>query len=150
MTTQANHAGVAKLWLLNLVGNAAALAAWYFWLLLPDAHGWQVAGSGLLAVIVIFFRWCGCVPERSPTSELQSFANTRPSGARSVTRRHIVALALWAVLVSGGRVVLSLAAPVSRRSSASGSGRSCHASCVLAAPVKSSHAADWLFCCCFG
>ena len=27
----------------------------YFWLLLPDAHGWQVAASGLLALVVIFF-----------------------------------------------------------------------------------------------
>jgi hypothetical protein len=51
MTT--NHAGVAKLWLLNLVANAAVLAVWYFWLLIPDAHGWQVAGSALLAIIVV-------------------------------------------------------------------------------------------------
>ena len=46
MTTQANRGGVAKLWLLNFVGNAAAAGGrrtsgcW-----LPDAHGWQVAGS---------------------------------------------------------------------------------------------------------
>ena len=33
MTTQANRAGVLRLWLLNFVGNAAALAAWYVWLL---------------------------------------------------------------------------------------------------------------------
>jgi hypothetical protein len=49
------HSGVAKLWLLNLFGNAALLAALYFWLLLPDAHGWQVVVSGVLALIVIFF-----------------------------------------------------------------------------------------------
>ena len=49
------HSGVAKLWLLNLFGNAALLAACYFWLLLPDAHGWQVAGSGVLALIIISF-----------------------------------------------------------------------------------------------
>ena len=48
------HSGVAKLWLLNLFGNAALLAACYFWLLLPDARGWQVAGSGVWALIVIF------------------------------------------------------------------------------------------------
>jgi len=39
----------------NVAGNAALLAAVYGWLVLPDAHGWQVAFSGLLAVIVIFF-----------------------------------------------------------------------------------------------
>ncbi len=51
----AKHSGVAKLWLLNLIGNALLLAAVYFWLLLPDAHGWQVAASGVLAIIVVFF-----------------------------------------------------------------------------------------------
>jgi hypothetical protein len=51
----AKHSGVAKLWLLNLIGNALLLAAVYFWLLLPDAHGWQVAASGVLAIVVIFF-----------------------------------------------------------------------------------------------
>ena len=53
MTTR--HSGVAKLWLLNLFGNAVLLSAVYLWLVLPDAHGWQVAASGLLALLVIFF-----------------------------------------------------------------------------------------------
>lgn len=53
MTTK--HSGVAKLWLLNLFGNAALVAAVYFLLVLPDAHGWQVAMSGLLALVVLFF-----------------------------------------------------------------------------------------------
>ena len=35
------------------MANAAVLAAAYFWLLIPDARGWQVAGSALLAVIVV-------------------------------------------------------------------------------------------------
>ncbi|HKD83929.1 MAG TPA: hypothetical protein VKB58_04195 [Terriglobales bacterium] len=52
----AKHKGAAMLWLVNLVGNAALIAAVYFWLLLPDAHGWQVAFSGVLALVVIF---CG-------------------------------------------------------------------------------------------
>ena len=43
----ARHRGVAKMWLLNLFGNAALLAALYLWLTLPDAHGWQVAASAL-------------------------------------------------------------------------------------------------------
>ena len=52
-STTTNRTGVVKLWLLNFVANAGLLAVWYFWLLIPDAHGWQVAGSGLLAVIAI-------------------------------------------------------------------------------------------------
>ncbi len=51
----AKHSGVAKLWLLNLFGNAALLAAVYYWLLMPDAHGWQVAVSGAIAIVVVFF-----------------------------------------------------------------------------------------------
>jgi hypothetical protein len=51
--TTTNRTGVTKLWLLNLAANAAVLAVWYFWLLIPDAHGWQVAGSALLAIIVV-------------------------------------------------------------------------------------------------
>jgi hypothetical protein len=51
----AKHSGVGKMWLLNLIGNAALVAAVYGWLVLPDARGWQVAVSGLLALIVIFF-----------------------------------------------------------------------------------------------
>jgi hypothetical protein len=53
--TTTNRAGVMKLWLLNVVANAAVLAALYFWLLIPDARGWQVAGSALLAVTVVAF-----------------------------------------------------------------------------------------------
>jgi len=51
--TITNRTGIAKLWLLNLVANAALLAIWYFWLLIPDAHGWQVAGSAVIAVVVV-------------------------------------------------------------------------------------------------
>ncbi len=92
----AKHSGVAKLWLLNLVGNAALLAAVYFWLLLPDAHGWQVTVSGLAAVVVIFFGvWL----------RAGSFAYFRVAEFRdnaTVWRafrhalRHMVALAIWA------------------------------------------------------
>jgi hypothetical protein len=41
----------AALWLLNLFGNAVLIAAVYFWLLLPDAHGAQVAASAGLALL---------------------------------------------------------------------------------------------------
>ncbi len=53
-----NRRGVLKLWLVNLVGNAAVLGAWYYWLLIPDAHGWQVAWSAVLALLtVVFVLW---------------------------------------------------------------------------------------------
>jgi hypothetical protein len=54
MTTTTNRTGVVKLWLLNIVANAAMLVAWYYWLLIPDARGWQVGTSALLAVVVVF------------------------------------------------------------------------------------------------
>jgi hypothetical protein len=53
MTTAPNRVGIVKLWLLNIVGNAAVLAAAYLWLQIPDARGWQVAASALLAVVVV-------------------------------------------------------------------------------------------------
>jgi hypothetical protein len=96
----AKHSGVANLWLLNLVGNALLLAAAYFWLLLPDAHGWQVAGSGLLAVIVIFFGlWL-----RAGTfayfrvAEFREHATVWRAFRHAV--RHLVALAMWAILLA--------------------------------------------------
>jgi hypothetical protein len=86
----AKHSGVAKMWLLNL------LAAVYFWLLLPDAHGWQVGVSALAAVAVIFFGvWL-----RAGTfayfriAEFRDNATVWRAFRRSV--RHMVALAIWA------------------------------------------------------
>ncbi len=97
MTAKANRGGVARLWLLNFVGNAAALAAWYFRLLVPDAHGWQVAGSVLAAAcIIVLVVWL-----RAGTFAYFRLAEFRDRGAvwrafrHSV--RHLVALALWAV-----------------------------------------------------
>lgn len=52
--TTTNRAGVLKLWVLNFFANAVLLAAAYFWLTIPDAHGWQVAGTLLLAAGVVF------------------------------------------------------------------------------------------------
>lgn len=93
----ARHQGVLKLWLLNLFGNAALIAAVYFWLLLPDAHGWQVAGSAMLALAVIFSGlWL----------RAGSFAYFRVaefSNLATVWRafrhglRHIIGLAMWAL-----------------------------------------------------
>ena len=103
MTTQANRAnrgGVFKLWLLNFVGNAAALAAWYFWLLVPDAHGWQVAASVLAALcIIVLVVWL-----RAGTFAYLRLAEFRDSGAvwRAFRHslRHLVALALWAIVLA--------------------------------------------------
>jgi hypothetical protein len=96
MTTK--HSGVAKLWLLNLVGNAALLAAVYFWLLLPDAHGWQVAGTVLLALVVIFLGlWL-----RTGTFAYFRVAEFRDHAAvwRAFRHalRHMIALLVWALL----------------------------------------------------
>ncbi len=96
----AKHSGVAKLWLLNLAGNAALLAAVYFWLLMPDAHGWQVGGSGLAAVVVIF---CG-VWLRTGTFAYFRVAEFRDNAtvwrAFRHALRHMVALAVWAIFMA--------------------------------------------------
>ena len=96
----AKHNGVAKLWLLNLVGNAALLAAVYFWLLMPDAHGWQVGGSALAAVVVIF---CG-VWLRTGTFAYFRVAEFRDNAtvwrAFRHALRHMVALAVWAAALA--------------------------------------------------
>ncbi len=96
----ARHTGVAKLWLLNLFGNAALLASVYFWLLLPDAHGWQVGASGLLAIVVIFFGlWL-----RTGSFAYFRVAEFREQGSvwRSFRHslRHMIALAIWAILLA--------------------------------------------------
>lgn len=92
----AKHSGVAKLWLLNLFGNAALLAAVYFWLLMPDAHGWQVGVSALAAVAVIFF----AVWLRAGTLAYFRVAEFRDNAtvwlAFRRSMRHMVALAIWA------------------------------------------------------
>jgi hypothetical protein len=99
MKMHANPAGTAKLWLLNFIGNAAALAAWYFWLLIPDAHGWQVAGSALLAVCVIFM----VVWLRAGTLTYFRLAQFRDGAAiwPSLRRglQHVIALALCAAVL---------------------------------------------------
>jgi hypothetical protein len=100
MTMLANRGGVVRLWLLNIVGNAAALAAWYFWLLVPDAHGWQVAGSLLAAVcIIVLVVWL-----RAGTFAYFRLAEFRNNGALwhafRQSLRHIVALAVWALVLA--------------------------------------------------
>jgi hypothetical protein len=93
----ARHKGVAKLWLLNLFGNAALIAAVYFWLLLPDAHGWQVAASAVLALAVIFFGlWLRTGSfAYFRVAEFRDNATVWRAFRHSV--RHIIALAMWAI-----------------------------------------------------
>jgi hypothetical protein len=106
MKMHANSAGTTKLWLLNLAANAAAIAAWYFWLLVPDARGWQVAGSALLAIAVIFL----VVWLRAGTlayfrlAEFREGAIVWPAFRRGL--RHMIALALWFALLASVEVCL--------------------------------------------
>jgi hypothetical protein len=137
------HKGVALLWLLNLAGNAALIAAVYFWLLLPDAHGWQVGGSALLALLVIFFElWL----------RTGSFAYFRMGEFRDneaiwhAFRRslqHLVALAIWAVPFAAVEWYL-----YSLRVYAPQFGvwfwRKLPAALRLGTPRQMYHAADWL------
>jgi len=93
-----NRAGIVKLWLLNFVANAALLAAAYFWLLIPDARGWQVAGSALLAaIVVVFVLWL-----RAGTLAYFRIAEFREDGtvwrAYRHALRHVPALALWGLV----------------------------------------------------
>ncbi|MGC2109414.1 MAG: hypothetical protein WA655_07845 [Candidatus Korobacteraceae bacterium] len=93
----AKHSGVAKMWLVNLAGNAGLLAAVYFWLMLPDAHGWEVAVSALLAIVVIFFGlWL-----RTGTFAYFRVAEFHEHAAVWRAFRHalhhLIALAIWAI-----------------------------------------------------
>jgi len=93
----ARHKGVGKLWLLNLFGNVALVAAAYFWLLLPDARGWQVALSGVMAIVVVFlglwlragsFAYFRVAEFRDNATVWRAFRNAF---------RHITALVVWAI-----------------------------------------------------
>jgi len=96
--SSANRTGIMKLWLLNLVANAAVLAAAYIWLLIPDARGWQLAGSALLAVIeVVLVLWL-----RAGTLAYFRIAEFRNQGtvwrAYRHSLRHVPALAVWVLM----------------------------------------------------
>jgi hypothetical protein len=137
----AKHKGAAELWLLNLVGNAALLAAVYCWLLLPDAHGWQVAGSALLAIVVIFFGvWL----------RAGSFAYFRVAEFRNhaaVWRafrhalRHLIALALWAILLA---VLLFVLFSLRKYAAQFGVWFWQKSGIHVLSPRQLFHAADWL------
>jgi len=96
-----SRSGVLKLWLLNLVANAAALALWYHWLLVPDAHGWQVALSAALALLIVF----GVVWLRAGTLAWFRVAEFRTQSTMGGAFRrglgHVVPLAIWAAIGAG-------------------------------------------------
>ena len=92
----AKHSGMAKLWLLNFLGNALLLSALYYWLTLPDAHGWQVAGSAVWAVATIFLGlWLRAGSfAYFRLSEYRDHAAVWPAFHRAI--HHLIALAIWA------------------------------------------------------
>ncbi|HVP55765.1 MAG TPA: hypothetical protein VMU45_12305 [Candidatus Eisenbacteria bacterium] len=108
-TPPANRTGIAKLWLLNFVANAVLLAVWYFWLLIPDAHIWQVAGSAVIAVVTVaLVLWL-----RSGTLAWFRVNVFREEGtiwpAYRHSLRHVPALGIWVlVFVLLGWMVWSL------------------------------------------
>jgi hypothetical protein len=91
----AKHSGAAKVWLLNLFGNAALVAAVYFLLVLPDAHGWQVGMSAVLALVVIFFGvWLRA--GSFAYFRLAEFRDNAEVGrAFHHSLRHLLALIIW-------------------------------------------------------
>lgn len=135
-----NRSGVLKLWLLNLVGNAAVVGVWYYWLLIPDAHGWQVAWSAVLALITIVFvlwlragtlTWFRIVEYR---------AQSTIGAALRRGLRHIIPLAIWFALgafiawaiLSAGSYTPQLAVWIRQKANAG------------PAPRHIMHGTDWL------
>lgn len=104
-----NRSGVVKLWLLNLVANAAVLGAWYYWLLIPDAHGWQVAWSALLGLVtVLLVLWL-----RAGTLAWFRVSEFRTGPAIGVAFRrgwrHVIPLAIWfAVFALAAWIIISV------------------------------------------
>jgi len=87
--------GVLKLWLLNVSGNALVLASWYWWLLIPDARGWQVVWTAVQALLTIaFVLWLRAgTAAWLRVSELRNRAVIGPAFRRGW--RHAVPLAVW-------------------------------------------------------
>ncbi len=99
MSATLSRGGWARIWLLNLVANAALLAVVYYWLLIPDAHGWQVGGSALLALAaVVLTLWL-----RAGTLAYFRVGEYRRDGtvwqAYRHSARHIGALFLWLLVI---------------------------------------------------
>lgn len=96
----ANRTGVAKLWLLNIAGNAALMAAMYGWLVLPDSRGWQVGATAVLAILVAL---CGVWLRGGTFTYFRVTAFRQKPELWPVFRhaaRHLIALAFWALLAA--------------------------------------------------
>lgn len=96
--TNTNRTGVLKLWLLNLVANALFVLVAYYWLLIPDAHGWQVGATAFIALSAgVLLLWLRV----GTLAWFRVGAFRRESGigrAYSYSFRFIPALAFWAVV----------------------------------------------------
>ncbi len=80
----------SRLWLMQVLLNPLALIAYAAWLLIPDAHVWQLLATAVLALaIVIGELWLH-------SGTLASLA-TPPEGFRRALR-HLLAFALWAAI----------------------------------------------------
>ena len=96
--TTTNRTGLMKLWLLNLVANAALMAIAYYWLLIPDAHGWQVAATAVIAVFTVLsvlwlragtLAWFRVAEFRREDGIWRSYRHAL---------RHVPALAFWVLV----------------------------------------------------
>jgi len=129
-----------KLWLLNLVGNAALLACVYFWLLMPDAHGWQV---GVSAVVASSSSSSSVAAGRDvrllPVGEFRDHATVGARFARVAAHGRA---AVWAVLMAAMELLLFRLRKFAPQF-ACGSGRS-RVLPALRRPAQVFHAADWL------
>lgn len=90
--------GVVRIWLLNFFVDAALMAAAYFWVLIPDAHGWQVIGSILLLAGMVFLLvWLGAgTLAYFRLAEFRDHATVWLAYRRGL--RYTLPLALWALL----------------------------------------------------
>lgn len=96
-----------KLALVQFVSNFALGFAAYGWLLIPEAAVWQVAASGIAAVVLVgAFLWLhsGTLVAFSASGQ----ANAIWPAFRG-TARHIPALFVWLLILLVGREVLYLA-----------------------------------------
>ena len=93
----ARHKGAAELWLLNLFGGAALLGGVYWFLVLPDARGWQVAGSAVLALAIAF---CGLWLRAGSFAYFRVAEFRDNAGVWRAFRhalRHILGLLIWII-----------------------------------------------------
>jgi len=86
-----------RLWLLQVFGNAALLAATWGWLWIPEAHAWQVAATLVVAAVILALSlWL-----HGGTLALfhhLHHGGESPWAAFGATRRRLPALAVWGLI----------------------------------------------------